>query len=238
MRPAAITAKDCITAQYTASDSEPGYTDDDTVPKDSKTPTFATMVMYVRNPRWDGVPFIFRAGKALNETKAEIRIQYKSPPGSSALFPPSESTKSTEQEPVARNELVIRLQPDEAVYLKCNVKEPGLANKWTQLELDLNYRTRYPCAYSKLPDAYTKLILQCLRGESGLFVREDELRSAWRVFTPLLHAIDDGLVEPKKYAFGTRGPTEHDEMVQRLGFIVSRDYSWNPPSAVCLNPKL
>ena len=94
-------------------ESSIGYRDDPTVPKDSVTPTFATTVLHVNNERWDGVPFILRAGKALDARKAEIRIQFKSVAGE--IFASG----------CQRNELVIRIQPKEAVYLRVTGKKPG-----------------------------------------------------------------------------------------------------------------
>ncbi|KAI0563930.1 glucose 6 phosphate 1 dehydrogenase [Gracilaria domingensis] len=84
----AIKKEDCITGQYVADDDgrEQSYTADEGVPDDSKTETGAAMVMYINNSRWEGVPFILRAGKALNENKSEIRVQFKKPPGSSLMF--------------------------------------------------------------------------------------------------------------------------------------------------------
>lgn len=94
-------------------ESAMGYRDDPTVPKDSVTPTFATTVLRIHNERWEGVPFILRAGKALDTRKAEIRIQFKSVAGE--IFAPG----------CLRNELVIRIQPKEAVYLRVIGKKPG-----------------------------------------------------------------------------------------------------------------
>merc|ERR1712029_1288157 len=108
-----ITKEDVIIGQYAATGDKPGYKDDDTVPKDSVSPTFAAIVMHINSPRWEGVPFIMKAGKALNEQKTEIRIQYKDV--TQGIF-----------KDIARNELVIRVQPGEAVYLKMNTKSPGL----------------------------------------------------------------------------------------------------------------
>lgn len=217
-----IKLDDCITGQYTSFGKQPGYTDDEGVPDDSLTPTFATLVMYIRNSRWEGVPFIMRAGKALNERKSEVRIQFKAAPGSSLLFP---------EEQLPRNELVMRVQPNEAMYLKTLVKKPGLAGNPVVSELDLSYKKRFADKFSALPDAYTRLILQVLRGDSSAFVRDDELREAWRIFTPLLHAIDDGQLEPVLYKFGSRGPKESDKMTARLGYVYSgKQYSWQADS--------
>lgn len=225
-----IRIEDCITGQYLADDEgrEQGYTDDDGVPNDSKTPTFAALVLYIDSPRWEGVPFVMRAGKALNERKSEIRVQFKKSPGSGLMFPGA----AGEKHDVERNELVMRLQPEEAVYMKVNIKAPGLAGDPVVSELDLSYKTRFPTKFSTLPDAYTRLILQVLRGDSSAFVRDDELREAWRIFTPLLHAIDDGAIEPIKYKAFSRGPAEFDELCAKHGFVYGgKAYQWNTEEA-------
>lgn len=223
---APVRIEDCITGQYIGDDDgkEPAYTDDPGVPNDSKTPTFAAMVLFINNPRWEGVPFIMKAGKALNERKSEVRVQFKGSPGSKLLFPDvGDATHG-----LARNELVLRLQPNEAVYMKVNIKSPGLAGDPVVSELDLSYKTRFPDKFSTLPDAYTRLILQVLRGDSSAFVRDDELREAWKIFTPLLHAIDDGAVEPIKYKAFSRGPKAADQLSFDHGFIYDGfRYSWN-----------
>ena len=98
-----IKPEDVVIGQYTKGkqDKEPGYLEDPTVPKGSNTPTFAIAVMWVNNPRWEGVPFIMRAGKALNERKAEVRIQMKDAPGAKAMFNSMECP---------RNEIVLKVQ--------------------------------------------------------------------------------------------------------------------------------
>lgn len=109
----AVKADDVVIGQYLAGEDEPGYLDDPTVPEGSKTPTYAAMVLYIDNDRWSGVPFIIRAGKALNERKAEIRLQ---------LHRPAHFIFEGDAESM-RNEVVIRLQPDEAIYCKVSVQE-------------------------------------------------------------------------------------------------------------------
>ncbi|CAI0456764.1 unnamed protein product [Linum tenue] len=128
-----------------------GYRDDPTVPDHSNTPTFATVVLRIHNERWEGVPFILKAGKALNSRKAEIRIQFKDVPGDIfRLF----SCLGKNQ---GRNEFVIRLQPSEAMYMKLTVKQPGLEMSTVQSELDLSYGQRYQQV--TIPEAYERLIL-------------------------------------------------------------------------------
>lgn len=150
-------------------EAQKGYLDDPTVPVGSTTPTFATAVLYVGNERWDGeykgkeinflvrdakptvlgiavcfifsisflsfprpgVPFILRCGKALNERKAEVRLQFREVPGD--IF----------QQQCKRNELVIRVQPNEAVYTKMMTKKPGMFFNPEESELDLTYGNRY-----------------------------------------------------------------------------------------------
>lgn len=121
-----------LLGQYGKSEdgSKPAYLDDDTVKKDSKCVTFAAMTFNIENERWEGVPIMMRAGKALNESKVEIRLQYKAV--ASGVF-----------KDIPNNELVIRVQPDAAVYLKFNAKTPGLSNATQVTDLNLTYASRY-----------------------------------------------------------------------------------------------
>ncbi|KAK9039591.1 hypothetical protein V6N11_014787 [Hibiscus sabdariffa] len=194
-----------------------GYRDDPTVPDHSNTPTFATVILHIHNERWEGVPFILKAGKALNSRKAEIRVQFKDVPGD--IF------KSKKQ---GRNEFVIRLQPSEAMYMKLTVKQPGLEMSTRQSELDLSYRQRYQGV--TIPEAYERLILDTIRGDQQHFVRRDELKAAWEIFTPLLHRIDDGEMKPIPYQPGSRGPAEADELLAKAGYVQTHGYIWIPPT--------
>ncbi|CAL0323034.1 unnamed protein product [Lupinus luteus] len=194
-----------------------GYKDDPTVPDQSNTPTFATVVLRIHNERWEGVPFILKAGKALNSRKAEIRIQFKDVPGD--IF------KCKTQ---GRNEFVIRLQPLEAIYMKLTVKQPGLEMSTVQSELDLSYRQRYQGL--TIPEAYERLILDTIRGDQQHFVRRDELKASWKIFTPLLHRIDKGEFKPIPYKPGSRGPAEADELLEKAGYVQTHGYIWIPPS--------
>ncbi|XP_068185396.1 glucose-6-phosphate 1-dehydrogenase-like isoform X2 [Antennarius striatus] len=217
---APVAVSDVVLGQYTGdpegnAESKLGYLDDPTVPEGSRTPTFATAVLYVQNERWDGVPFILRCGKALNERKAEVRLQFTDVPGD--IF----------DERCQRNELVVRVQPDEAIYLKMMTKRPGVYFSPEETELDLTYRSRYKNV--KLPDAYERLILDVFCGNQMHFVRSDELREAWRIFTPLLHQIEAERPHPIPYKYGGRGPKEADELVRTAGFRYEGTYKWVQP---------
>ena len=150
---------DVVLGQYVGNpereeaDAKQGYLDDPTVPAGSVTPTYAMGVFHIKNERWDGVPFILKCGKgkgsahlqtrsskcivclnlisALNERKAEVRIQFRDVPGD--IFDGK----------CRRNELVIRLQPNEAMYMKTMTKEPGMSFEPLESELDLTYKARF-----------------------------------------------------------------------------------------------
>lgn len=215
----AIVMEDVVLGQYIGNpegkdeDSRLGYLDDPTVPKGSVTPTFAMAILRINNERWDGVPFILRCGKALNERKAEVRVQYRDVPGD--IF----------HGEAIRNELVLRVQPGEAVYCKVMTKTPGMSFKLEETELDLTYNTRYKSA--RLPDAYERLILDVFVGSQMHFVRTDELAEAWRIFTPLLHKIEHERPTPITYLYGSRGPEESDELCTKNNFIYTGRYKWN-----------
>ncbi|KAM0755969.1 glucose-6-phosphate 1-dehydrogenase [Meredithblackwellia eburnea MCA 4105] len=214
-----IVPEEVLLGQYveTEKDGEkkPGYLDDDTVPKGSKCPTFATVIMHINSPRWEGVPFILKAGKALNEQKTEIRIQYKDV--TQGIF-----------KDISRNELVIRVQPGEAVYFKMNSKSPGLGMRTVPTEMDLTYKRRF--SDLKIPEAYEALILDAFKGDHSNFVRADELDIAWQIFTPLLHWIDENKPTPEPYSYGSRGPASLNEFVEKNGGVKRSDGSYTWPS--------
>ena len=218
-----VVMNDLVIGQYGAQDGPNGeckYIDDPTVPNDSITPTFACAALHINNTRWIGVPFILKCGKAIDSRKAEIRIQFRPP--ANTLF----------GDEISPNELVLRVQPDEAVYMKMTTKQPGLETGVRHTELDLSYKNRFKEAQT-LPDAYERLIYDVLRGDHNLFVRADELTAAWKIFTPILHELESRHIKPPEYKYGGRGPPEADEMIHRLGYIRTTGYEWKAdgPSA-------
>lgn len=220
----AIEPKNVIIGQYGKSldGSKPSYKEDDTVPQDSRCPTFCALVAYIKNERWDGVPFIMKAGKALNEQKTEIRIQFKDV--TSGIF-----------KDIPRNELVMRIQPNESVYIKMNSKLPGLSMQTVVTELDLTYRRRF--SDLKIPEAYESLVLDCLKGDHSNFVRDDELDASWRIFTPLLHYLDDNKeIVPMEYPYGSRGPAVLDDFTASYGYKFSDATGYQWPTAAAPQP--
>ena len=117
-----------------------------------------------------------------------------------------------------QNELVLRIQPDEAVYLKLISRLPGMEFNPVETELSLSYSSRF--VGRPPPEAYARLILDVLRGDQSQFVRSDELKAAWAIFTPFLHHSEAHRTPPFPYPYGSRGPPQSDELIRRSG------YSW------------
>jgi len=157
-----------------------------------------------------------RCGKALNERKAELRIQFKDVAG--------DIYKSQ----CRRNELVVRVQPGEAVYVKMMTKSPGMSFDLEETELDLTYGHRYE--EINLPDAYERLILDVFCGSQMHFVRADELDESWRILTPVLNELDNKKVKPIPYMYGSRGPKEADELLKANDFVYTGTYKWRNQS--------
>ncbi|MBN1558317.1 MAG: glucose-6-phosphate dehydrogenase [Lentisphaerae bacterium] len=198
-----LTAADVVVGQYTGTERNGrrirGYTEEDAVADDSLTPTFAAATLRIRNRRWDGVPFRIRAGKALDERVNEIRVRFKDVPGN--LF--TQAAPPFAASVTAANEMVIRVQPDEAITLRIVNKVPGVGMQLAARDLDLEYKAAFS---EPIPDAYEDLLLDVFRGEKGLFIRSDELEAAWEIFTPVLHELETKRIKPAGYAFGSRGP--------------------------------
>jgi len=188
--------------------NEPGYLDDETVPKGSRCPTFASLLLQVDNTRWRGVPFLMTAGKGLDERLCEVRVRYKQKPHNKLI-----TVMSGRQ--LHANELVMRIQPNESLYMTtmskvpdlntfASAEEPGL--KWVPKStvMDMSYDKSFTDAY--VGDAYERMFLNAALGDQSLFVSADELVEMWRIFTPLLHKIDDEKPEVVLYPFGMVPP--------------------------------
>ncbi|NGX39703.1 MAG: Glucose-6-phosphate 1-dehydrogenase [Chlamydiae bacterium] len=189
-------------------DGEPakGYREEDNVDPESLVETFAAMRLFIDNWRWDGVPFYLRAGKRLPKRATEIAITFKHPPA--VLF----QTEENKNDP---NVLAIRIQPDEGTALKINCKVPGPASPIQPVKMDFRYGSYFGMSP---PEAYERLILDCMMGESTLFAREDEVFSSWELFTPVLEEWQK--TEPDcfpNYQCGTWGPQLAEDMITRDG---------------------
>eukprot|EP00931_Biecheleriopsis_adriatica_P005318 TRINITY_DN106844_c0_g1_i1.p1 TRINITY_DN106844_c0_g1~~TRINITY_DN106844_c0_g1_i1.p1 ORF type:complete len:626 (+),score=141.04 TRINITY_DN106844_c0_g1_i1:108-1985(+) len=214
-----LSMDDCFLGQFTSNSwtdadgtehKEPGYLDDETVPAGSKCPTYAAVALNIDNDRWRGVPFVMRAGKGLDERMAEVRVTFKEKPFNILV-------------PGNANELVMRIQPDEAIYLKVMNKVPGWEqSKAAPVVLDMSYSKSFRGVY--VADAYERMFLNTAKGDGSLFVGSDELTEAWRIFTPLLHHIDEKKPEPVKYKFGMRVPPGMTDFSTKYGITMEENF--------------
>jgi glucose-6-phosphate 1-dehydrogenase len=125
-----------------------------------------------------------------------------------------------------RNELVFRIQPDDAMYMTVYTKGPGMDGDGEVIttEFDLTYKERYDAV--RIPEAYEPLMYEAIIGDMRYCVRSDELNAAWEIFTPLLEELERRGVTPTPYPMGSRGPKEAEELAERSGYQRIKDYEW------------
>ncbi len=187
-------------AQYTSGiingEKVKSYLEEDGVPPDSTTETYAALKLYIDNWRWRGVPFYLRTGKRMAEAKSAVSIRFKVPP--QHLF------RNTPVERVKPDWLLLGIQPYECVRLEMQVKEPGLEMKTRTTSLDASLRRDDEAAY----DAYEDLLLDVIEGDRTLFLRYDEVEWAWRVVDPVVRTWATERDFIHTYPAGTWGPQE------------------------------
>jgi len=190
---------DVVFGQYTRGKVDglevPGYTEEAGVAKDSQVETFAALRIWIENWRWHGVPFFLRTGKRLAERASQIVVNFRRPPV--AMFRGEEAT-------LKPNKLVITIQPDEGFDLRFEIKKPGDSVELQNQSLHFKYSD----VFEPLPEAYETLLLDVLKGDPTLFVRDDWVEDSWRLYTPLIQNRPP--VYP--YAAGTWGPPEADRL--------------------------
>jgi len=194
-----LTLDDIVVGQFTAATHNgrdyAGYLDDEKIPNDSITPTYSSALLKIDNDRWRGVPFSISAGKGLECRSTEVCIHFREV---------NKSMYAALGANHAPNEIVIRVQPDESITLTIANKVPGMDMKLKRTPLDLRYNEAFD---EIIPDAYESLLLDVIRGDKSLFIRKDELGTAWDIFTPILHQLEKDNLPPKPYPFGSHGPS-------------------------------
>jgi len=191
---------------YVNGKSIPAYRQEEKVDHNSLTETFVAARFEVDNWRWSGVPFYLRTGKALAAQFTEINIIFKRPP--SVLFAASGDVR------IRRNALRIRIQPNEGISLNFNAKVPGNAEA-ELVEMGFLYGSGFD---HYLPEAYERLIVDALVGESTLFTRSDEVEQAWRLVDSVRDAWTRQAVRDLPlYACGSMGPVEADLLLEKDG---------------------
>jgi glucose-6-phosphate 1-dehydrogenase len=179
-----------------------GYRQEKNVNPNSTIETFLAMRLYIDNWRWAGVPFYLRGGKRLPKRGTEIAIIFKDAPG--VLF-------QQRGHPNLPNVLVMRIQPDEGIAMRINCKVPGPSSPIQPVKMDFRYGSYFG---QTPPEAYERLIWECILGDNTLFARSDEVSESWSIFTPVLeHWEKNPPNDFPNYACGTWGPKEADEIL-------------------------
>ncbi len=185
----------------------PGYREEEGVAPESTTETFAAFKFFVDNWRWAGVPFYLRSGKRMPRRVTEVAIQFKQPP--LVLFG-EEATSG-----LGPNVLALRIQPDEGISLRFGSKVPGPAAQVRSVTMDFRYGALFG---GEPPEAYERLLLDCMVGDSTLFARADEVESAWKLITKIIEGWNNERPPAfPNYDAGTWGPDAAEEFMERDG---------------------
>jgi len=202
--------KQIIRGQYTGStirgECVNGYRFENGVDRDSRTETYVAMKFFINNWRWGGVPFYIRTGKRMPTRVTEIVIYFKRTPHH--LFQRPEGALTS-------NQLVIRIQPDEGILLKFDMKEPGSGFNVKNVNMDFHYKD---LADIRVPSAYERLLYDIMLGDSTLFSRDDEVETAWKFIEPIQRAWENN-PEIKVYGYpaGTWGPANENDLIEGCG---------------------
>jgi len=206
-----------VRAQYTPGaingTSAKGYLEEEGIHPQSTTESYVAIRTEIDNWRWAGVPFLLRTGKRLARRVTEIAVYFKLPPLS--LFRTVECEGDVCDLTAARpNVLVMRIQPNEGISLGFSTKRPGMSLDLHPARLEFDYQQIYQYA---LPEAYERLLFDAIRGDQTLFMRSDELDTAWEFVQPVLSAWER---EPNaslaSYAAGSWGPSEADRLTEGI----------------------
>ena len=182
-----------------------GFLEEDGIPSDSRTETYAALRLGVDTRRWAGVPFYLRAGKRLPRRMTEIALIFQRAPHLPFA--------ATDTEELGQNALVIRIQPDEGITVRFGSKVPGTAMEVRDVNMDFAYGESFT---ESSPEAYERLLLDVLIGDPPLFPRQAEVELGWRILDP----VEDfwaSFTKPDQYPAGTAGPASAEAMMARDG---------------------
>ncbi|MGO9500578.1 MAG: glucose-6-phosphate dehydrogenase [Streptosporangiaceae bacterium] len=182
-----------------------GFLEEDGIPPDSRTETYAAVRLNIDTRRWAGVPFYLRTGKRLTSRMTEIAVMFQRAP-----HLPFDATDTEE---LGQNALVIRVQPDEGVTVRFGSKVPGSAMEVRDVNMDFAYGESFT---ESSPEAYERLLLDVLIGDPPLFPRQEEVELSWQILDPIedFWATHD---KPDQYRAGTHGPASGDALLARDG---------------------
>jgi len=192
--------RDVVLGQYR------GYREEPDVARDSVTPTYAALRVFVDNWRWQGVPFYLRTGKKLAKRVTEVSLHMRAIP--LCLFGREDVCDRIEP-----NVLTLRIQPDEGIALRFACKVPGLELDVGTVAMDMTYLETFG---GEPPEAYERLLLDAMRGDATLFSRRDAVEASWAWITPILeHFEPHPPVDFPNYEPGSWGPERARELMRR-----------------------
>jgi len=183
-----------------------GFRQEPGVAQDSKTETFVAAKMFIDNWRWKGVPFYLRTGKKLATKLTEIAITFKKVPHS--MF------ASVGLDDMPANVLVLKIQPDEGISLRFQAKQPGAKACIGTLNMDFNYADIFG---AELPEAYQRLLLDCMVGDQTLFTRQDDVELSWTLLAPVLQEWQTTDLAPYEYPAGSESFPQADSLIESDG---------------------
>ncbi|KAH0783124.1 hypothetical protein KY290_002722 [Solanum tuberosum] len=172
-------------------------------------PTYFGAVLHFDNARWDGVPFLIKAGRGLKKNRVEIRIQFRRVPGN--IY---HKVGGGHMQDLVTNELILRDVPDEAILIRINNKIPGLGMNLEASELNLLYKDKYNV---DVTDSYEQLLHDVIDGDNHLFMRSDEVEAAWNILSPVLSELDNNNATLEHYEFGSKGPDKAGNLWAKHG---------------------
>ena len=192
----------------------PGYRQEPKVVTESNVETYVALKLFIDNWRWSGVPFYLRTGKALPMGASEVRVQFRNTPH--VLFAAQCGAK------LDANALTLRLQPDEGIYFRFNGKVPGTSLQVRPVRMSFSYNTEFG-AYT--PEAYERLLLEAIAGDATLFIRRDEVETAWNIVDPIRRGWEKKPLSNREfYSAGTWGPVASDDL------LAQENHTWRNPT--------
>ncbi len=183
-----------------------GYRAEPGIDPQSKTETFVAAKLFVDNRRWKDVPFYLRTGKRLADKNTEIAITFKQVPHSMFV--------SAGLEDIPPNVLVLRIQPEEGISLRFQAKRPGSKICMSTLNMNFNYKNVF---LVDMPEAYQRLLLDCMVGDQTLFNRYDSVEVAWQLLMPVLQSWENDSSPPHEYPAGSESFPQADRLIESNG---------------------
>lgn len=185
----------------------PGYREEEGVKKNSNTETFAAVKFFVDNWRWEGVPFYVRTGKRMHVKSTEITIQFKSAPDYAF---PKEATETWRP-----NRMSIGISPEMDICLRFQAKRPGQSMVLNPVDMVFNYKDAYN---GEEPEAYETLLYDVMDGDATLFMRADQVETAWEIVMPILNAWQQRPpLDFPNYSPDSWGPEDAEALIARDG---------------------